>query len=320
MGLIKKPSEIEAKKNISMMIYGQPGMGKTTLALSAPSAVLFDADNGVNRINAAHQTDTLQVSSWEQIPEALKEVVDGGYKTIAIDTLGKAVGFIEKYIVEHDLAANKGKHVWTYPNGALTLKGFGERKNIFKAFLNSVMTSGLSVILIAHEKEEKRDNNVVKRADAGSDGFAADIYKDLDLVGYIYGIGNERHITFQTNDEHFCKKTGSMQNDYTIPAIVDANGNAVGNNNFIEKVILPTYANDQERSRKMHQEYDKLVADIKSRVEAIKTVDDANAFVEFMKGAAMIYDSKVIAGNEFTSRINTLGFKFDAKQKKYVAA
>ena len=37
MGLIKKPNELTVKNALSALIYGQPGMGKTTLALSSPS-------------------------------------------------------------------------------------------------------------------------------------------------------------------------------------------------------------------------------------------------------------------------------------------
>ncbi len=320
MGLIKKPCEIEAKKTISMMVYGQPGMGKTTLALSAPGAVLFDYDGGVNRINAAHQVPTLQVTNWAETTEALAEVAqEPSYKTIVIDTLGKMVGYIEKYIQENDLAENKGKRVWTYPNGALTLKGFGERKNIFKQFLMSVATSGKSVVFVAHEKEDRNGDEIIKRADAGSDGFAGDIFKDLDLVGYVYGIGNERHITFQTNNTHFCKKTGSMLNDYKLPVVVDEKGAAVGTNDFIAKTILTTYVADQTHSNELHNCYNKLVEEIKGKAAEIADADSANDFVEYVKGITHIYDSKVVAGELIKARAAELNLSYDKTAGKYVA-
>ena len=40
MGLIKKPNELTVKNALSALIYGQPGMGKTTLALSSPQPLL----------------------------------------------------------------------------------------------------------------------------------------------------------------------------------------------------------------------------------------------------------------------------------------
>ena len=45
MGLIKKSNEIAIQRNVKMMVYGQAGMGKTTLALSAPKPLLLDFDN-----------------------------------------------------------------------------------------------------------------------------------------------------------------------------------------------------------------------------------------------------------------------------------
>ena len=54
MALIKKAAELEINSAIKMMIYGQAGMGKTTLALSAPSPLLIDFDGGVKRVNMNH--------------------------------------------------------------------------------------------------------------------------------------------------------------------------------------------------------------------------------------------------------------------------
>ena len=66
MTLIRKASELSIPNTIKMMIYGQSGMGKTTLALSAPRPLLLDFDGGVKRVNIAHVKDvgTVQVSSW----------------------------------------------------------------------------------------------------------------------------------------------------------------------------------------------------------------------------------------------------------------
>ena len=65
MSLIKKSNELVIPSTVKMMIYGQAGMGKTTVALSAPKPLLLDFDNGVKRVNMAHLDgiDIVQVSS-----------------------------------------------------------------------------------------------------------------------------------------------------------------------------------------------------------------------------------------------------------------
>ena len=54
MSLIKKSNELVIPTTVKMMIYGQAGMGKSTVALSAPKPLLLDFDNGVKRMNMAH--------------------------------------------------------------------------------------------------------------------------------------------------------------------------------------------------------------------------------------------------------------------------
>ena len=44
MSLIKKSNELVIPTTVKMMIYGQAGMGKSTVALSAPKPLLLDFD------------------------------------------------------------------------------------------------------------------------------------------------------------------------------------------------------------------------------------------------------------------------------------
>ena len=76
MSLIKKSNELVIPTTVKMMIYGQAGMGKSTVALSAPKPLLLDFDNGVKRMNMAHleNIDTVQVTSWSDVQQVLQEV------------------------------------------------------------------------------------------------------------------------------------------------------------------------------------------------------------------------------------------------------
>ena len=73
MSLIKKSNELVIPTTVKMMIYGQAGMGKSTVALSAPKPLLLDFDNGVKRMNMAHleNIDTVQVTSWSDVQQVI---------------------------------------------------------------------------------------------------------------------------------------------------------------------------------------------------------------------------------------------------------
>lgn len=186
MGLIKKPNELVVKTNLSALIYGQPGMGKTTLALSAPHPLLLDFDGGIHRVNAAHRVDTVQISKWEEVDEVMQDPDIAGYQTIVIDTAGKMLSFMDKYIMQNNPKMRKA-------DGTLSLQGYGLRKNMFINFVNQLSLMGKSVIFVAHEREEKVGDEKQIRPEIGGSS-AGDLIKELDLVGYMEAIGKKRTI------------------------------------------------------------------------------------------------------------------------------
>ena len=115
--LIKKPSQLEVSGSVKILIYGQPGLGKTTLGLSAQKPLLLDFDGGVHRVNPMHQTDTLQVNSWDEVIDVFKEDLRP-YETIIIDTAGKMLDFMNVYLIKNDPKLGKR-------DGSLSLQGYG---------------------------------------------------------------------------------------------------------------------------------------------------------------------------------------------------
>ena len=87
MSLIKKAAELNLQTKMKVLIYGQAGTGKSTLAISAPKPLLFDFDGGVHRINFSHLSgvDTVQITSYQNFLDVLEEDLSG-YESFVIDT------------------------------------------------------------------------------------------------------------------------------------------------------------------------------------------------------------------------------------------
>ena len=65
---IKKPEQLDfSNKNFTMIISGSPGIGKTTLALSAPDPILFDLDRGISRVRAEHRKPASEADTYEEM-------------------------------------------------------------------------------------------------------------------------------------------------------------------------------------------------------------------------------------------------------------
>ena len=252
MGIIKRPSELSVKNTLSVLIYGQPGIGKTTFGVSAPNAVLFDYDGGVQRINGAHQVATLQPTSWEDTALALTEIQNEmpEVQTIVIDTVGKMLDYMSAYIIKNDAKM-------AMRDGSLSLKGYGVRKQMFVNFIKQLAIMGKNVVFVAHEREERRGEETFKRPEIGGSS-ANDLIKELDLVGYMYAVGKERIITFDPAEYYYAKNTCNLPAAIKLPVVVDEKGNGTANNAMAN--IVKSYEGAQVKRQETTAEYESLLA------------------------------------------------------------
>lgn len=310
MSLFKKPSELEVNSTIKALIYGQPGMGKSTLALSAPSPVLLDFDGGAQRVNGAFQVPTLQVHSWEEVEEALKEDLSE-FRTIVIDTAGKMLDFMALYIIKQD-AKNQKR------DGSLSLQGYGVRKTMFINFLKKCSMMGKHLIFVAHEREDKDGDIRFVRPEIGGSS-AGDLIKELDLVGYMQAMGNKRTISWTPVEKYYAKNTCNLPPIMEVADIIDAKGNIIGQNSFMTNIIN-SYNAYLKCQQDVRGKYELLLTDFNERIGAVENADGANDFVAFVTSVNHIWDSKVKASYMLKEKCDSLGLKYNKVSKKYEAA
>ena len=309
MGLIKKPSELSVKATLSVLIYGQPGIGKTTFGVSAPDAVLFDYDGGVQRINGAHQVPTLQPTSWEDTNLALQEIQNEmpEIKTIVIDTVGKMLDYMSAYIIKSDSKM-------AMRDGSLSLKGYGVRKQMFVNFIKQLALMGKNVVFIAHEREERRGEETFKRPEIGGSS-ANDLIKELDLVGYMSAVGKERFITFDPTEYYYAKNTCNLPAAIKLPVVVDESGKGTSNVAFSN--IVAQYKVAQEKRQDTTARYEMLLGLIEETMSAVVDVDSLNEAMAKLFGMEQIYDSFLRAQRAVANKGKELGCTYNKIAKRY---
>ena len=305
--LLKKPSELAINSTIKVLVYGAPGMGKSTLGLSTPSPVLLDFDGGVQRVNGAFQVPTLQVEKWEDVMAVLNEDLSE-YKTIVIDTAGKALDFMSAYIIKNEPKLAKR-------DGSLSLQGFTARKAMFINFLRQVSMMGKNLVFIAHEREDKDGEQKIVRPEMGGSSVG-DLIKELDLVGYMQAYGEKRYVYWGVNEKAYTKNTCNLPNAMEIPTLINGHGAVIGENRFLTN-IFESYHSYLRNEREVRKEYDALIESAKEEVEAIVDASTANDFCKSFAEAKQIWDSKLKIGLLVKEKCEKLGLKFDKKTKMY---
>jgi len=190
---IVKSSEPLLVERINICIYSPPGLGKSTLAFTAEAPLMFDCDGGAYR--AKNRKDTVPVEKWADIAEMTAEQL-APYKTIILDTAGRALDFLSADIIAKNPKMGFG--------GALTLQGYGQLKSRFSQWLKMLRTFGKDVVLIAHMDEQRNGDDVIERLDVQG-GSKGEIYKSVDAMGRLFLRAGERYLDFNPRENSFGK-------------------------------------------------------------------------------------------------------------------
>lgn len=268
---IQKANDIKNDIKVMGMIYGQPGVGKSTLALSFPAPLLVDCDRGVGRVQKRFRADTVT-------PESLADLeFDGleGYETIVFDTLGALLDLFDNKIKQEQPKLVKD-------DGALTLQGFGARKILFNNFLAKLKKLNKNVVFVAHEKEDKDgDIRIVRPEVSGS--AANDVIKMLDFVGYMEMRGDKRSISFTPSAKFYAKNSLNLPKYIEVPETIDKN-------TFMTDVVIKGTMEKREQDDKEAKKYAETIAKAMSIIASKKTLEEKT--LEIM-ALDHIFDSKI---------------------------
>lgn len=293
---IHRASDPIAVTQIKMLVYGQPGIGKSSFGFTSDTPLTLDFDDGARR--SAFRQDIVQVSSWDDVNAITAEDLKP-YKTVVIDTVGRALDFIAASIVSDNPKLGS-------KTGGLSLQGYGALKASFTAWLSRLNTLGLDVVMIAHDKEttNERDVKIVRPDVTG--GSYNEIFKLADSVGYMFADGKKRVLDFNPTENYVGKNPAQFELIH-IPDYVKEPRFAAG---LISKIKAGLGAISEE-SRKVVEAVTRFRADVDSlstAEELTNLIDGVNKLDEPIKSQCKF------ALNE---RAKSLGFEFDKAAKAF---
>jgi hypothetical protein len=307
--MIKKSADLDfTNKKLKVLIAGYPGIGKTTLALSAPKPLLIDLDNGIDRVEAKYRSDTAIVQSYDELLTDLESADLKEYETIVVDTGGKLLELLKPKVIAEDI--KNGQR-----DGNLTLKGYGAVSRLFSQFVQQLEKLNKHLVFIFHAKEDKDGDEVRLRIQV--EGSTKDsIWQSMDLGGFIEMRGKNRTIGFANCEKYFAKGTHGINGTYELP-----DPNAIGKNTFLTELFNKaiTDLNKEVQGYTAEKElYDE------SMTKGNKAIDNATDTETFNQAVKVI--SKLTHGltsrdelrHKVVEKAKLLGLVWDKAALKYV--
>jgi len=253
--------------SIVVIIFGDPGTGKSSLAFTADDPICLDFDKGLQR--AVGRKLSVKFDNW---PDALdliesKTIQEEGIKTIIADTAGT---MLDDYIAAHILKIG-GKGIAT-ETGALGLKGFGVMKDICLKFFNKLRELKIDIVFVCHSKKEN-DGDTSKFFPQMTGGSFDILLSKADLVGYVSMVGEKATLDFNPTSVHTGKNCAGFAK-FNLPHFT-----APEWPNFLGKIISETKAHmrrqgdKQVEAMKKVEEYKDLIIGIQN-VEELKVMDN----------------------------------------------
>lgn len=307
--MIRNPNEIQdGQKKIRMLIAGYPGIGKSTLALSAPRPLHIDVDFGIDRIEPRYRVPYIQPASYQEILDDLVPQNLQDFDTLVFDTGGKLITLMSLWAMKKDPKLGQR-------DGSLSLKGYGFVGREFVRLMDYCFYElKKNIVIIFHAIEDKDGDNVRLRIKVEGQ-TKNNVWEPMDLGGFVEMMGNDRTIGFSNCERYFAKGTRGIHGVYKIPALTPES-----KNDFLTQLFAQYNAISEEEAVRAQEEkdaYEEAMAEGKHLLASAVDADSFNAMAADFSAINHSLTSKAELTALWKAKVKELNLAYDRSAKIY---
>lgn len=219
---------------VNILIYGEPGVGKTVLAGSSSvvdamsPALLLDIEGGTMSLSDSYSNvDVIRVTHWADLQKIYNNLYQGkhGYKTVILDSLTEAqklsMGDIMKRAVKEDPDLDPD---------VPTMRAWGKNIEQMRKFTRALRDLPVNVIFTALVDSDKDNRGKTVSRPSFQGKLKGEVPGFMDIVAYYYvrqvGDNLKRILLTQQTDTTIAKdrsnKLPKLMEDPTMGSIYEA--------------------------------------------------------------------------------------------------
>lgn len=307
-----------SKQTFGVILYGAPGVGKTTLSMSdgnnGGDTLLIDLEHGIGRTNPLHRMNAhvLTAANYEDVLKDLDTPEAKACKTIVIDTVGSLVEYLKDWAMRTKQGAKTQRGEWN------ALKGFGFVKTELESFVNRIkVVMNKNVVFIFHADEKTdRDGNPIQRLRCEG-SFRNTVWTGIDFGALIQMQGGKRYANFTPDDDNPAKSCHGIEGKKEIPLLTEGSRNS-----FLADLFEQARKNMIEENKAVADKisgYQKIIEKVKGMVDGVTDADTANACLKTIGGMEHVLTSKKESGKILNDKCKALGLVYSKATGSYVA-
>lgn len=168
VSLSRRPAPISQKiPKVRLMVYGDGGVGKTTLALSFPKPIVIDTDGGLEGDAViGSEGDEWAPEKWQDLNALFlllqRRVAEGKYETVVIDSIDTLAHFI---LFEAMNQPTRGRKKDAYLTELVQAEqpDYGKVAANLERFLQQIRTLNVHVVLTSSVREPDPEKGRMRR-------------------------------------------------------------------------------------------------------------------------------------------------------------
>jgi len=159
-------------KRLKLFLWGDSGVGKTTLALQFPKPVMIDFEGGADLYGETFDFEVLRASTADEAMEAVQWLHGHAHphRTLVIDPITVYWDALQKKWSDIFLRRNRGSKGYKFEFYDLQPRDWMTIKAEFKDFIRKLIALDMNVIVTARQKVQYADGAFMKAIGETFDG------------------------------------------------------------------------------------------------------------------------------------------------------